>query len=480
MKNTQPTFFNQLFKPLMGNMFFFTLISVFWSGVTSFVYFLFFSHAIDDTQFGENVRDVLKWSGIFLVFYILVYRSAVSDYRTLSDFKESKRLEYISDTQRIRRMFNAHPNETKKILADVSSELIASQKTSVSVKEMLSAKIETIYSPELIRVDNASRLKIAENTLNELLKFDPLHIQKEYESFLRMLEESNSSSLHLSTIHIENSPLLRSLSQNGLTKEHLKLLKDEFFNYVKFYKDAEIYLKKEVAIIGSGVAGEIRTNEELEMYEGIWKNYSNVRFEVDGKSVESDNIIVSTKGIFTLEVKNYSPKGNYSIHVKKDGQWLKLYSNGDTEPMTDVTTQMNRHIAIKHKKIREDFMRKHNHPISFSLLPIFVIANDNVQITNDTELPIMRVSQIYHHIINKPDVLTPEEVEKISAIIEENMLPPKTYEMENYLPVLKESFERLSEREKHFKAIIELGYMYQKHVKEALIEKEKTFKQKYQ
>lgn len=81
---------------------------------------------------------------------------------------------------------------------------------------------------------------------------------------------------------------------------------------------------------------------------------SNVRIEVDGQSVETDNIIFSPNGIFILEVKNFSESGSYSLKIAKDGQWQRVYANS-VQPMKDVTAQNNRHIFLKERLIREQW-----------------------------------------------------------------------------------------------------------------------------
>jgi ribosomal protein L27 len=106
------------------------------------------------------------------------------------------------------------------------------------------------------------------------------------------------------------------------------------------------------------------------MYKNVWNHLSNIRFEVDGQSVESDNIIICTRGIYTIEVKNYGSKGNYSIQITKDGQWIKVSPNGKSEAKKDVTTQMNRHIAYKQNKVNslwDGLHGKRTSPFFFSL-----------------------------------------------------------------------------------------------------------------
>ena len=94
--------------------------------------------------------------------------------------------------------------------------------------------------------------------------------------------------------------------------------------------------------------------------------------------------------------------------------------------MKDVASQMNRHIAYKQRLINQEYKKNYGKTSSFGLHPIFVIANDKVRIENDSELPIMRISNIYHYMMKFPDILKDEQVIQIANIVRANSLPAKT------------------------------------------------------
>lgn len=56
-----------------------------------------------------------------------------------------------------------------------------------------------------------------------------------------------------------------------------------------------------------------------------------------------------------------------------------------------------------------------------------------VQITNETDYPILRISQLYNYIQKLPDIYTKEEVDAISQVFEVNSLDAKKYAMEDFL-----------------------------------------------
>lgn len=466
--NTNPTIKNLI----LGGIFKAFLWSLLWSIVWSFVYYRFLSIFVDifiGFRITDSLGTLVEWFGIGFIFYIFFLKDAIHLYK-------ANKVEKMHDSNRISRLHSLDDERFNSVLTDVSNEMVQSAGVEELVADLFKDDTIDVISPKLIQVTNEHRFHLAEKTVEELKEYEPYRLNQRYTKLIEALKEKKGTTYSRDNVVLHNAPFLNTLALANLTTERIHSLRKEMFVYGNLYKEAKEYAEKEVAIMGAGIQGERRTSEELDMHEGIWKHYANVRFEVNGKSVESDNIIVSTKGVFTIEVKNYSPYGHYDIHIKNDGQWLKIYSDGEVEPMADVTSQMNRHIALKNKKIRECYQEMYKDNIPLTLLPIIVIGNDNVQVQNDTTLPIMRVSQIYHHIINKPDVLTLQEVERISAIIEENMLSPKTYEMKDYLSAVKESFSLMVERTKHFDQLIELTEAYQTNGKRALLDNERSFR----
>ncbi|WP_336769713.1 nuclease-related domain-containing protein [Bacillus bombysepticus] len=192
--------------------------------------------------------------------------------------------------------------------------------------------------------------------------------------------------------------------------------------------------KKNLNIIGSGNRGERRVNEELAMFDGFSKYMSNLRLEVNGQSIETDNVLFATKGIFLFEVKNFSENGKYSLRITKDGQWQRINSSGSVLPMDkDVTAQHNRHVLLMQKLIKEQWKLLYNEeaPV-LDLKPIIVIANDKIMIENQTDLAIIRISQIYHHVQKSNDNLSQDTLSKLWNILETHKLPLKQYPVSDY------------------------------------------------
>ncbi len=212
----------------------------------------------------------------------------------------------------------------------------------------------------------------------------------------------------------------------------------QFINNITELDDSKNVIKIEQKIINSGLAGEKRLKEELDLYSDVLTTLYNVRIETEGSSVESDAIVASTKGIYTIEAKNFSSSGSYSIRITKDGQWLKVWPNGHMEPMKDVVSQTNRHVALKQRFINNVLREKGISTDYVYIKFIIVIANDNVMIDNESDIPVIRASQVYNYIQKQPDVLPKEVVSEIIEIFKEHTLEAKSFPYRAYEKELEE------------------------------------------
>jgi hypothetical protein len=144
-------------------------------------------------------------------------------------------------------------------------------------------------------------------------------------------------------------------------------------------------LSRDLGVSISGVTGEKALMKELNLYTDLFAIDHSVRIEYNGNSVESDVIIYSKKGIFTLEAKNYGKSGKYGLHIAKDGQWRKVYSNGKSDASDDVISQATRHVVIKQRFLNEELQKRGLATTDkyITLESMIVIVNDVVQITNE-------------------------------------------------------------------------------------------------
>lgn len=218
----------------------------------------------------------------------------------------------------------------------------------------------------------------------------------------------------------------------GDSFEEIKNFRNKISDYMVNIKDE---YDKNKGIIMNGVQGEQAVEEILDLYDDEIKYLKNVRLE-DKISVENDFIILSDKGIYSLEVKNFGKSGSYSLEISRDGQWKKIIDDKAT-PMKDVGTQVNNHIVFTEKIINKR-LKEMGFSEKIEIEPIIVIANDNVIIDNLSDLTIVRTSQIYPIIKKGTKKYSKKLLNAIEEILKSEKKSIKEYDDVDYTKSISE------------------------------------------
>lgn len=173
----------------------------------------------------------------------------------------------------------------------------------------------------------------------------------------------------------------------------------------------------------------------------------NIRLEPNGKSVESDFIVVCPNGVFALEVKNLGSTGSYNITVEKDGLWKKVMKNGRWKQMPDsISRQNERHLMGIEQVINSQMGNSTESWIEAKSLIVF--ANNVVGIRNYSNNVIIRDSEIMTEIRKHPICLNEQQINQIAEILLAESLPAKKYKMENWMNKLVGAHLELAQRTK--------------------------------
>jgi hypothetical protein len=214
----------------------------------------------------------------------------------------------------------------------------------------------------------------------------------------------------------------------------------------KNIKNGYLIFQQDLTSVSIGIHGEQRVGGYLKDYDGQIIVIPNLRIEVEGESIENDFVVVSPYGVHVLEVKNLGSGGSYSLHIEKDGRWSKHY--GDRiEPMNSVLAQNERHILYLEKYLNGKLKRSLDNYLRVQ--GIIVIANDKVDVTNETDDVIIRYNKVMNEIKKNPVVMKEAEMKEIAGLLQEAALPPLEYEFDNAFwhaflssKVFKEQYQR--------------------------------------
>ncbi|MCL1632170.1 NERD domain-containing protein [Sporolactobacillus sp. CPB3-1] len=164
-------------------------------------------------------------------------------------------------------------------------------------------------------------------------------------------------------------------------------------------------------------------------------------------------ILTGSRGIFTLEIKNYGEKGVWGLRISRDGRWIRV--NPDKTEVTfdkNATEQSNRHFVLLERKINLELGKYGYRGKPISVFPIIVIANDIIDIHNESDVPIIRRSNLIHEVRKYNEKLLENVLQFIREMLGRETLPPKKHpkhfyreNIVDYLGQLRYDIETLCE-----------------------------------
>lgn len=248
-----------------------------------------------------------------------------------------------------------------------------------------------------------------------------------------------------------------------IDSELLYLMVNRRIDCYNIIKDSLSQATMEAVTTKKGYDGEKKVADFLNLYKDNYITLNNIRVELDGQSSESDFIIICDKGVFAIEVKNHG-NASSTIEISRDGRWSTI-KNGRRELKDNVSAQNNRHCAINQTIYNKYLKDKGYEGEYIKCNSIIVIANDKVEIRNESMNPVLRTSEIITYIENLQveNKLSKELQEDIKNSLLANNLPPKKYPVIDLETNIKEAlveYERLSTNLKGYSEIRETYRQY--------------------
>ena len=178
---------------------------------------------------------------------------------------------------------------------------------------------------------------------------------------------------------------------------------------------------RHVRIAQKGKTGEENFSRILNHYSHKYHTLENIVIpaaEGDGISSETDAYVITDKGVFVCEVKNYGKEGQ-TLFVSEDDRWYILDS--ETGRMIDTkvsATEQNK----RHCRATKTFLEKHLGNVNIPIISVVVIANDEVELVNRSQNPVIYAREIEGFIKQYSNSVDDETKNKIrDAFMEHKM-----------------------------------------------------------
>lgn len=183
--------------------------------------------------------------------------------------------------------------------------------------------------------------------------------------------------------------------------------------YTKLLKDTS-ELDRQVGILVKGERGESLTSKYFSLFEDKYHIINNIIIPIAdsfAKSSEIDTFIITPKGIFICEIKNWGNEDE-TIIIGSDGKWYRQIKRKKT-PVSSPVEQNTRHRLATEKYLKQ-------FGIECELIPLIVIANNKTNIENNSNNVVIRMSEVYNYIenYNLPETLSKQTQNQILNILD--------------------------------------------------------------
>lgn len=341
---------------------------------------------------------------------------------------------YIDETNAIKEKYNINQNDIDKI-----KELCQMNIPEIRIKnsERINFCIQQKELAELLLRKTISQLE------NYNLKIEAIEgrwiLDADEEEYGR-LRRKNSIDESIYQSYDNRSKESKQMILNLIYKLY------EIRNY--FYGEAGKQIK--------GTNGENLVQKYFSMFSEKYPSRTNVLLPIEdefAKSSELDSIIITPKGIFVCEIKNWGNEKE-SLYIAPDDSWY-IVKNKKRERIKNPFEQNIRHVLALEKYLRQN-------GISCKLIPLVVIADNKTSVVNENRKPVIKSAAVYEYIENQPIAKTvdAEKQKQILALIDSLDVEENTFPCMDFSSVFEEFDEAINKaftiREKEVKLEKEL------------------------
>lgn len=339
-------------------------------------------------------------------------------FRNYNGFVIDNRMEAIKSCSLVRRNkdstfdFNINKFTDKQIKFIKNGDLIKVEKHDCTIRYVLKSQKENelkkIYEYMLDEIDKIEKefMLIRNVTKDTDLKYDiPFHDEF---SICKYIKPNIITEVDLEEIHREvkwNILKYKTMYAQYLTSR-LEITKKEY--------ESEMY----------GRIGEENTINTTNTFDNCIAIHNVILPAKDGNGkeylFEIDTLLITTRGIFILEVKNYGSNGNYELKIDGTGRWSTYYPAKNKEIVRENPNKQNNMHVINFNKFINKHLPQYNGELDAN--GVIVIGNDNIKITQENPSKnLKRVDELYNYIKEHQNkVFSMDQVKEIADCIEKS------------------------------------------------------------
>ncbi|MDD5936568.1 MAG: hypothetical protein PUC65_13580, partial [Clostridiales bacterium] len=138
-------------------------------------------------------------------------------------------------------------------------------------------------------------------------------------------------------------------------------------------------------------------NSMMELFDKQAINFDDYSALLDGEIISFDNILITNRGLFLLDIETFDSTVPFELLIERDGCWYKRYQDDNDLPhleslFTTITATNNHNLLKLEKQLNQLLNRSLDQYIE--LKGIVILANDDIMLENNSTQSVIRVSEL--------------------------------------------------------------------------------------
>jgi hypothetical protein len=190
-------------------------------------------------------------------------------------------------------------------------------------------------------------------------------------------------------------------------------------------------------------------NETVSLFEKQAINLCGITLSIDDEAIEFDNILITNRGVFIIDIRTFDTAMPFEFLVDRDGSWLKRIYVDDSQTRLEALDahapyENTRNLLKVEKLINQEL----NNPLDqyIEVKHFVIVANDDLRLDNRSTQTIIRVGELMSSLRSHPIIFSEERMNQIVETLVKKQKTSISYPMPNYRKAIIDQLDDLLEK----------------------------------
>lgn len=189
-------------------------------------------------------------------------------------------------------------------------------------------------------------------------------------------------------------------------------------------------------------------NSTIELFEKQAINLSDYSILLDGETIDYDNILITNRGIFIIDIETFDSSTPFELLIERDGNWYKRFGDDNEQHLESLSpsiTSTNNYSMLKLEKHLNQLL---NRPLDqyLEIKQIVILSNDDILLENNSTQTVIRVGELVSILRSYPILYNEEQMLHMKSILASQQVPTSNLAIPNYRKQIIEPLESLLEQ----------------------------------